>query len=160
MRIISFNSQEYEVIKFSWQPCVIGFIPSVQRRKWVCGEAKQRSWCSSDACHFRLFVTPWTAAGQASLPFTVSQSLLRLISIVLMMPSNSLTLCCPLLLLPSIFSRIRVFSNELVLHIRWPKSWSFSISLPMNIQGWFPLGLASSISLLSTGLPSLLQHHS
>ena len=71
-----------------------------------------------------------------------------------MMPSNHLILCCLLLLLPSIFPSIRDFFNESVFHIRWPKYWSFSFSivLPMNIQGWFPLGLTGLISLLSKGL--------
>ena len=74
--------------------------------------------------HVQLLATPWTAARQASLSITISQSLLKLVSIALVMPSNHLILC-PLLLLPSIFSSIRVFSNESVLHIRWPKYWSF-----------------------------------
>ena len=77
----------------------------------------------------RLFATPWTAARQASLSFTISQNLLKLISVESVMPSNHLILCHPLLLLPSIFFCIRVFSNELVLHIGWPKYWSFSISI-------------------------------
>ena len=81
--------------------------------------------------HVQLFVTPWTAAHQAFLSFTVSWSLLKLMSIESEMPSNPLILCQPLLLLPSIFSSIRVFSKELVLCIRWPKDWSFSIS-PSN----------------------------
>ena len=81
----------------------------------------------------RLFVTPWTAAGQASLSITNSQRLLKLTSIQSVMPSNHLILCRPLLLLPSIFLSIRVFSNESVLHIRWPKYWSFSFSIsPSN----------------------------
>ena len=78
--------------------------------------------------HVRLFVTAGSAARQASLSITNSQSLLKLMSIELVMPSNHLILCRPLLLLPSIFSSIRVFSNESVLHIRWPKYWSFSFS--------------------------------
>ena len=78
-----------------------------------------------------LFVTPSTAAHQASLSFTLSWSLLKFVSFELVMPSNHLVLCCPHLLLPSIFPSIRVFSNETALHIRWPKSWSFSIS-PSN----------------------------
>jgi len=83
--------------------------------------------------HVQLFVTPWTAPHQASLSITNSWSLLRLMSIKLLMPSNHLILCCPLLLLPSIFPCIRVFSNESVLHIRWPKYWSFSFSIsPSN----------------------------
>ena len=81
----------------------------------------------------RLFVTPWTAARQASLSITNSQSLLKLMPIELMMPSNHFSLCCPLLLLPSIFPNIRIFSNESALHIRWPKYWSFSFNIsPSN----------------------------
>ena len=81
----------------------------------------------------RLFVTPWTAAHQASLSITNSQSLLKLMSIESVMPSNHLILCRPLLLLPSVFPRIRVCSNESALHIRWPKYWSFSFNIsPSN----------------------------
>ena len=81
----------------------------------------------------QLFTTPWAAALQTSLSFTVSCSLLKLIPIGTMMPSNHLILCQPLLLLPSIFPYTRVFSNELALHIRWPKYWSFSFSIsPSN----------------------------
>jgi len=88
----------------------------------------------------QLFVTPWTAACQASLSITNSQSLLKLMSIELVMPSNHLIPCRPLLLPPSIFPSIRVFSNELVLHIRWPKSWSFSFSIsPSNAYSGNPL---------------------
>ena len=83
--------------------------------------------------------------------------LLKLISIELVMPSNHLSLCCPLLLL-SIFPSIRVFSNELTLHIRWPKYWSFTFSITpsVNIQDWFPLGLAGLISLQFKGLSVLI----
>ena len=80
-----------------------------------------------------LFVTPWTAACQASLSITNSRSLLKLMSIESVMPSNHLILCHPLLLLPSIFPSISVFSNETALHIRWPKYWSFSFNIsPTN----------------------------
>ena len=106
--------------------------------------------------HVQLFVTPWT---KASLSFTISQSLLKLMSIKSVMPSNCLILCRPLLL-PSIFPSIRVFSNESALRIRWPKYWTSASVLPMNIQGWFPLGLTYLISLLSKALKTLLQHHS
>jgi len=83
--------------------------------------------------HVRLFVTPWTAACQVSLSFTISHSLLKLMSIESVMPSNHLVVCHLLLLLPSIFTSIRVFTNELALHIRWPKYWSFSFSIsPSN----------------------------
>ena len=87
------------------------------------------------------------------------QTLLRFMSIELLMLYNHLFLCCPLSLLPSVFPSIRVFPNESALHIRWPKCWSFSKILPMNIQGWFPLGLTSLISLLSQEISSLLQHN-
>ena len=80
----------------------------------------------------QLFVTPWTAAHQASLSFTISWSLLKLMPIELMMPSNHLILCLPLLLLPSIFPSIRVFSSELALWIRWPKYWIFSLSISLS----------------------------
>ena len=87
----------------------------------------------SHSSRVQLSATPWTAAHQASLSFTISWSLLKLMSIELMMPSNHLILCCPLLLLPSIFSSIRVFSNESVLRIRWPEYWNFSFSIsPSN----------------------------
>ena len=89
----------------------------------------------------QLFVTPWAAAWQASLSITVSGSLPKLMSIKSAMPSNHLTLCCPLLLLPSNFPSITVFSNELALRIRWPKYWSYQSVLPMSIQGLFPLDL-------------------
>ena len=82
--------------------------------------------------HVRLFVITWIAAHQDSLSITNSWSLLKLISIESVMPSNHLILSCPLLLLPSIFSSIRVFSNESVLHIRWPKFWSFSFSISLS----------------------------
>ena len=81
----------------------------------------------------RLFVTPWNAARQASLTSTISQSLLKLMSIESVMPSNHLILCRPLLLLPSVLPSIRVFTKESALHIRWPKYWSFSFSIsPFN----------------------------
>ena len=88
---------------------------------------------SSVLSRVQLFVTPWTAARQASLSITNSRSLLKLMPIESVMPSNHLILCCPLLLPPSNFPSIRVFSNESVLPIRWPKYWSFSFSIsPSN----------------------------
>ena len=101
-----------------------------------------------------LFVTPWTAALQASLSFTISQSLLKRMSIVSMIPSNHLILCHPLLLWSSIFPTIRVISNESVFALG-DQSIGASASAPflsMNIQDWFPLGLTGLISLLSKGL--------
>ena len=83
--------------------------------------------------HVRLFATPWTAARQASLSFNISWSLLKFMSIKSVMPANHLILCHPLLLLPSVFPSIKVFSNESVLHIRWPKYWSLSFNIsPSN----------------------------
>ena len=113
--------------------------------------------------HVWLYVTPWTAAHQASLSFTISWGLLKLMSIESVMPSNHLILCQPLLLLPSIFLSIRVFSNESALSIGWPKYWGFIfIIIPSNEYSglishridWFDL-LAVQVSL-----KSLLQHHS
>ena len=105
----------------------------------------------------------WTVAHQASLPITNSWSLLKLKSIESVMPSNHLILCCPLLLLPSIFPSIRVFSNESVLHTRWPKYWSFSFSLnPSNEYSGlisFRLDWLDLLAVQGT-LKSLVQHHS
>ena len=105
--------------------------------------------------------TPWATVHQAPLSSAISQSLLKLMSIELAMPHNHFILCCPLHLLPSIFPSIRIFSNELALHIRWPKDFSFSISLSKEYSGlisfridWFDLSGAQG------PLKSLLQHHS
>ena len=95
----------------------------------------------------RLFVNPWTVAHQASLSFTISQSLLKLMSIEMMMPSNHLILCHPVLLPPSIFPSITVFSNELALHIRWPNIGTSASVCPMNIQGCFPLELTDLLAV-------------
>ena len=112
--------------------------------------------------HVRLFATPWTVARQASLSITNSQSLLKLMSITLVMPSNHLILCNPLLP-PSIFSSIRVFSNELVLRIRWPKYWSFSFSIsPSNEYSGrisFRMDWLDLLAVQGT-LKRLLQYHS
>ena len=111
----------------------------------------------------RLFVTSWTAARQASLSITNSWSLLKLMSIESVMPSNHLILCCPLLLLPSIFPSIRVFSNESALHIRWPKYWSFSFSIsPSNEYSGLISFRMDWLDLLAVQgtLKSLLQYHS
>ena len=111
-----------------------------------------------------LFATPWTAARQVSLSFTLSQSLLELMSVKSVMPSNHLILCHRLLLLPSIFTSIRVFSKESALHIRWPKYWNFSFSISSSNEysglisfsfkiDWFDLADQGT-------LESLLQYHS
>ena len=114
-------------------------------------------------CHVWLFETPWTAAHQVSLSITSSRSLLKLMSIESMMPSNHLTLCHPLLLLPSIFPSIRVFSNESVLCIRWPKYWSFRFSInPSNEYSGLISFRMDWLNLLAVQgtLKSRLQHHS
>ena len=112
--------------------------------------------------HVWFFVTPWTATRQASLSITNSQSLPKFTSIESVMPSNHLILCCPLLLPPSIFPSIRVFSSESILHIRWPKYWSFSLNIsPSNEhQDWSPLFRMDWLDLLAVQgtLKSLLQH--
>ena len=113
--------------------------------------------------HVQLFVTPWTAALQASLSITNSQSLLKLTSIKSVMPSNHLVLCRPLLLPPSIFPSIRVFSSESLFHIRWPKYWSFSFSIsPSNEYSGLIFFKIDCLDLLAVQvtLESLLQHHS
>jgi len=111
----------------------------------------------------RLFETPWTAAHQASGSFTISRSLLKLMSIELMMPSNHLILCCPLCLLPSLFPSIRVFFNQSALCTRWPKYWSFSFNISPSSEysglisfriDWFDL-----LAVQGT-LKQFLQHHS
>ena len=111
--------------------------------------------------HFQLCATPWTVACQAYLSFTISQSLLRFMSIESVMPSNCLILRCPFLLLPSIFPSITVFSDELALCVMWPNYWSFSISPSNEYSGqisfridWFDL-----LAVQGTH-KSLLQHHS
>ena len=114
-------------------------------------------------CLVQLFATPWSAACQASLSLTISRSLLKLMSIESVMPSNYLILCCPLLLLLSMFPNIRVFFNELTPPIRWSKYWSFSFSISLSNEysglvsfriDWFDL-----LAVQGT-LKNLLQHHS
>ena len=113
--------------------------------------------------HVQLFVTPWTAACQASLTITNSQSLLKLMSIQSVMASNHLVLCPPLLLPPSIFPSIRVFSNESVFHMRWSKYWHFSFNIsPSNEYSgliFFRMDWLDLLAVQGT-LKSLLQHHS
>ena len=106
-------------------------------------------------------MTPWTAAPQASLSITDSQSLLRLMAIELVTPSNHLIFCHPLLLLPSVFPSIRVFSSESVVCIRWPRYWSFSISHSNEYSGLisFRIDWLDLLAVQGT-LKSLLQHHS
>ena len=111
--------------------------------------------------HVQLYATPWTAARQTSLSFTISQSLLKLIFTESVMPSNHLILCCPLFLLPSIFPSIRVFSSELALHIRWPKYCSFSISPSSEYSGLISFRIDKfDLLVVQETLKRLLQHHS
>ena len=123
--------------------------------KWFCLSSVQLLSC------VRLFATPWTAC-QASLSITNSRSLSKLTSIESVMPSNHLSPCCPLLLLPSVFPSIRIFSNESALHIRWPKHWSFSINIsPSNEHSGlisFRMDWLDLLAIQRT-LKSLLQHH-
>ena len=123
---------------------------------------ERRQLVQSLSC-VRLFETPWTAACQASLSITNSWGLLKLTSIESVMPSNHLILCHPLLLSPSIFPSIRIFSNELVLCIRWPKYWGFSFSIsPANEYSgliYFRMDWLNLLAVQGT-LKSLLQHHS
>ena len=111
-----------------------------------------------------LFVTPWAAAHQASLSFTISQSLLKVTSIESVMPSNHLIFCCYLFLLPSVFPSIRDFSNELALSIRWPKYWSFfsfTISSSSEYSGLISFRIESFDLLAVQGnFKSILQYHS
>ena len=153
-------------------------------RQWVIVKSSDKTWITGGgngnplhysccenpkSCSVQLlscvwpFATPWTVACQASLSFTNSQSLLKLMSIELVMPSNHLILCLPLLHLSSVFLSIRVFSNESVLHIRWPKYWSFSFSIsPSNeYSGLISLRMDWLDLLTVQGtLKNLLQHHS
>ena len=110
--------------------------------------------------HVWLFVTPWTAACQASLSITNSQSLLKLMSIEFEMPFNHLILCRPLPFLPSIFPSIRVFFNESALRIRWPKYWNFSFSISPSNDYSGLISLRIDLLVVQGALKSLLQHHS
>ena len=167
-----FNSDDH-CIYYCWQQSLrrngVAFIVNKSQKcsTWVQSQKWQNDLCSflrqtikhqfssvQSLSRVRLLATPWTTAHQASLSITNSRSLPKLMSIESVMPSNNLILCRPLLLLPSIFPNIRVFSDESALHIRWPKycSFSFNISPSMNTQDWFPLGWTGWISLQSKGL--------
>ena len=137
-----------DAVKLRW-----GHTTSSYRRLLLFSRSVVRVW---------LFVTPWTAACQASLSITNSQSPPKPMSIEFVMPSNHLTLCCPLLLLRSIFPSIRVFSNESGLPIRWPKYWSFSFNIsPFKHPGLisFRMDWMNLLAVQGT-LKSLFQHHS
>ena len=111
--------------------------------------------------HIQLFATPWPSARQACPSFTISQSLVKVMSIESVMPHDHLILCCPILLLPSIFHCVRVFSNELTLCIRWPKYWSFIFSIsPSNDYSGLISFIIDWFDLVKSLVKSLLQHHS
>ena len=144
----------------------VSFIFTALLPSWHLALVLFSSWCFSSVqllSSVRLFATPWAAARQALLSIINSWSLLKLMSIELVMPSNCLILCRPLLFPPSIFPSIRVFSNESVLHIRWPKYWKFSFSIsPSNEHSGlisFRIDWLDHLSVQGT-LKSLLQHHS
>ena len=150
---------------FSWAPKSLQMVTAVMKLKDSCS-LEGKLWptsvqCSSSLSRVQLFVTPWISALQASLSIANSQSVLKFMSVELVISSNYLVLCHILLLPPSIFPSIRVFSNESALCIRWPKYWSFSISPSKEYSGlisfridWFDL-----LAVQGT-LKSLLQHHS
>ena len=155
------------ILPTKWQSrrtCAHLFLQGVQNYYLLLNNRQQKNvqfGSFKSLSHVQLYVTPWTAACQASLSITSSQSLLKFMSIESLMPSNHLILCHPLLLPPSIFPNIRVFSNELVLCIRWPKDWSFSFNISSSNEY---SGLISfrmdSLDLLTVqgALKSLLQH--
>ena len=141
--------------------CPDGWIIDSKKKKKKAEFSSLQSSSVQSLSHVRLFVTPWTAACKASLSITNSQSLLKLMSFELVMPSNHLILCHPLLL-PSIFLSIRVFSKESVLCIRWPKYWSsrFSISPSNEYSGLISFSIIGFIFAAQEKLKSLLQYHS
>ena len=153
-----------------WEDARIGIIKSVPKNTQLSKDLfHQIPWSTEHLrsvqflSHVQLFAISWTEACQASLSLTISQSLLKLMFIESMMPFNYLILCHPLLLLSSIFPNIRIFSNESVLHIRWPKYWSFSFRISPSDEY---LGLISfrtdwfDLLVVEGTLKSLLQHHS
>ena len=133
------------------------------RLEWGTLCSRESSGTVQSLSNIRLFATPWTAAHLASLSITNSQSLVKLMSIESMMPSNHLILCRPLLLLPSTFPIIKTFSSESVLRIRWPKYWSFSFSISSSNEYSglvsFRMDWLDLLAVQGT-LKNLLQHHS
>ena len=147
--------------------CIYIYCKKWEKSKHRSEKGKYDIWNLTIVFHLlscvQLFAIPWTAAHQASLSFTISQRLLKLMSIESVMPSNHLILCGPLLFLPSVFPSIGVFSSESALRIRWPKYWSFSFSISFSNEhsvlisfriDWFDLLAAQG------ALESLFQHHS
>ena len=170
-RICLYESQLFEIlyflyvsVTFTWSG-VISLSTRSSHMTWVCWLSfLHTSQFVSVSCSVMYdSASPWTAACQASLSITNSQSLLRLMSIKMVMPSNHLILCHPLLLLPWIFPSIRVFSNESALRIRWPKYWSFSFSIsPSNEYSGLISFRTDYFDLLAVqgALMSFLQYHS
>ena len=140
---------------------IINIMTLIINTPWVLTECQTPLSSVQSLSCVRLFATPWTAACQASLSITNSWSLLKSISIELVMPSNHLILCRPLLLLPPIPPSIRVFSNESVVHIRWPKYWSFSFSISPSSEysGLISFRMDWFLTVQGT-LKNLLQYHS
>ena len=147
--------------KFFWLQASLGDI--VRSVPDHCSKAGITISSVQSLSHVQLFATPWTATPQASLCITNSRSLLKLMPIESVMPSNHLMLCHPFLFPPSIFPSIRVFSNELVLRIRWPKYWNFSFSISPSSEYsgliFFRVDWVDLLAVQGT-LKSLLQHHS
>ena len=137
---LKYHSSTWTPFGFSWtEPWVSQSFRETSvhcRSHWTSGFALSNDNSVQSLSHVRLFATPWTAAHQACLSINNSQNLFKLMSIELMMPSNHLILGC-FLLSPSVFPSIRVFSSESVLHIRWPKYWSFSFSISPSFQWIF-----------------------
>ena len=156
----SSRMQRFEEGLFAWQQKDKQSSFKNEQRLWIDNSPKKDTVFIQSLSCVQLFATPWTAASQASLSFTISWSLLKLMPIESMMSSNRLILCCPLLLLISIFPNIMVFSNESALHIGWPKHWSFSNSSSNDYSGlisfridWFDLAVQQT-------LKSFLRQHS
>ena len=173
---IFLTDQRNQFLQLQLGPCVSVICVMVHfRNKWIIGgnmnshsSTGKSIWLHQfssvqSLSRIWLFATPWTSVSQASLSITNSRSLPKLMSIKLVMPSSHLILCRPLLLLPSIFPSIRVFSNESALCIRWPKYWSFSFNISPSNE---PPGLISfrmdwlDLLAIKETLKSLLQHHS
>ena len=161
---LQFSYLENSMDRGTWWATVHGFAKELDTNQRLNNNNSNLQYSSVRLLgHVQYFVTPWTAARQASLSITNSQSLLKHMSIKLVMPTNHLILCCPLFLLPSIIPSIRVFSSESVLHITWPNNWSFSFSISsFNEYSGLISFRIDWLDLLAVQGPlkSLLQHHS
>ena len=155
------HQREYTVVNEHIKRCSLSLV-KMELKQWAI-TTNLSDQIRSDHSVVSYSVTLWIAARQASLSITNSRSLLKLMSIQSVMPSNHLILCCPFLLPPTIFSRIRVFSNESVLRLRWPKYWNFSFNIsPSNEYSGLISFRMDRFDLLAVQgtLKSLLQHHS